>query len=199
MIPAPRVNVVPMPPTAPHIMAPRPPPMVVPTGKSKASKRWNTLKLERGETNASVYLLLAFVPAPPMPQPPPAVPAPPVHPPPPREDEPTNKKMKTEDNLIPEEEFLRRNKVCWSNCALKIFCNIDMNLKKLLSTELVIFWDLSLINVSSINISLSSRLALMSSGSCGRQSTSTEHAGQDRMEAKWTSAEFHRPTFRPGK
>ena len=33
MIPAPRINVVPMPPSAPHIMAPRPPPMVVPTGK----------------------------------------------------------------------------------------------------------------------------------------------------------------------
>uniref|UniRef100_A0A087YFQ4 Splicing factor 3a, subunit 1 n=1 Tax=Poecilia formosa TaxID=48698 RepID=A0A087YFQ4_POEFO len=82
MIPAPRVNVVPMPP-APHLMAPRPPPMVVPT---------------------------AFVPAPPMPQPPSAAPAPPVHPPPPHEDEPMSKKMKTEDNLIPEEEFLRRNK-----------------------------------------------------------------------------------------
>lgn len=37
MIPAPRVNVVPMPP-APHLMAPRPPPMVVPTGKSKFSQ-----------------------------------------------------------------------------------------------------------------------------------------------------------------
>lgn len=33
MIPAPRINVVPMPPSAPHIMAPRPPPMVVPAGK----------------------------------------------------------------------------------------------------------------------------------------------------------------------
>ncbi|KAM4745010.1 splicing factor 3A subunit 1 isoform 1-T1 [Anableps anableps] len=82
MIPASRVNVVPMPP-APHLMAPRPPPMVVPT---------------------------AFVPAPPMPQPPSAAPAPPVHPPPPHEEEPVSKKMKTEDNLIPEEEFLRRNK-----------------------------------------------------------------------------------------
>ncbi|MEQ2161874.1 hypothetical protein GOODEAATRI_014107 [Goodea atripinnis] len=84
MIPAPRVNVVPMPP-APHLMAPRPPPMVVPT---------------------------AFVPAPPIPQPPSAAPAPPIHPPPPHEEEPVSKKMKTEDNLIPEEEFLRRNKVC---------------------------------------------------------------------------------------
>lgn len=82
MIPAPRINVVPMPPSAPHIMAPRPPPMVVPA---------------------------AFVPAPPVPQPP-SAPAPPVHPPPPHEDEPANKKMKTEDNLIPEEEFLRRSK-----------------------------------------------------------------------------------------
>uniref|UniRef100_A0A8C9TD99 Splicing factor 3A subunit 1 n=1 Tax=Scleropages formosus TaxID=113540 RepID=A0A8C9TD99_SCLFO len=54
----------------------------------------------------------AFVPAPPVPQPPSAAPAPlpPVHPPPPHEDEPASKKMKTEDNLIPEEEFLRRNK-----------------------------------------------------------------------------------------
>ena len=53
--------------------------------------------------------LPAFVPAPPVPQPP--APAPPSHPPPPRDDEPMNKKMKTEDNLMPEEEFLRRNKV----------------------------------------------------------------------------------------
>ena len=29
----PRINVVPMPPSNPHIMAPRPPPMVVPSGK----------------------------------------------------------------------------------------------------------------------------------------------------------------------
>uniref|UniRef100_A0A8C5DUX0 Splicing factor 3A subunit 1 n=1 Tax=Gouania willdenowi TaxID=441366 RepID=A0A8C5DUX0_GOUWI len=83
MIPAPRINVVPLPSSAPHIMAPRPPPMVVPA---------------------------AFVPAPPVPQPPPSVPAPPAHPPPPHDDEPVNKKMKTEDNLIPEDEFLRRNK-----------------------------------------------------------------------------------------
>lgn len=55
---------------------------------------------------------VAFVPAPPVPQPPSVVPAPPIHPPPPREDEPVSKKMKSEDNLIPEEEFLRRNKVC---------------------------------------------------------------------------------------
>lgn len=85
MLHAPRINVVPMPPSAQHIMAPRPPPMVVPA---------------------------AFVPAPPIPQPPSAVsaPLPPAHPPPPHEDEPSSKKMKTEDNLIPEEEFLRRNK-----------------------------------------------------------------------------------------
>lgn len=38
MISAPRINVVPMPPSAPHIMAPRPPPMVVPAGKMKVSK-----------------------------------------------------------------------------------------------------------------------------------------------------------------
>ncbi|XP_072288587.1 splicing factor 3A subunit 1 [Eucyclogobius newberryi] len=81
MIPTSRLNMVPMPPSAPHLMAPRPPPMVVPT---------------------------AFVPAPPVPQPP--APAPPIHPPPPHEDEPVNKKMKSEDNLIPEEEFLRRSK-----------------------------------------------------------------------------------------
>ncbi|XP_048066524.1 splicing factor 3A subunit 1 [Megalobrama amblycephala] len=85
MLHAPRINVVPMPPSGPHIMAPRPPPMVVPA---------------------------AFVPAPPVPQPPSTVsaPMPPAHPPPPHEDEPSSKKMKTEDNLIPEEEFLRRNK-----------------------------------------------------------------------------------------
>ncbi|KAG7331975.1 hypothetical protein KOW79_003809 [Hemibagrus wyckioides] len=85
MVHAPRINVVPMPPAAPHIMAPRPPPMVVPA---------------------------AFVPAPPVPQPPSAAPAPmpPAHPPAPHEDEPVSKKMKTEDNLIPEDEFLRRNK-----------------------------------------------------------------------------------------
>lgn len=59
-----------------------------------------------------LLLLPAFVPAPPVPQPPSAVPAPPSHPPPPHDDEPVSKKMKTEDNLIPEEEFLRRNKVC---------------------------------------------------------------------------------------
>uniref|UniRef100_A0A8C3AGS4 Splicing factor 3A subunit 1 n=1 Tax=Cyclopterus lumpus TaxID=8103 RepID=A0A8C3AGS4_CYCLU len=39
-----------------------------------------------------------------------SAPAPPSHPPPPHDDEPVNKKMKTEDNLMPEEEFLRRNK-----------------------------------------------------------------------------------------
>ncbi|XP_076126305.1 splicing factor 3A subunit 1 [Alosa pseudoharengus] len=85
MLHTPRINVVPMPPSGPHIMTPRPPPMVVPT---------------------------AFVPAPPVPQPPSssAAPMPPAHPPPPHEDEPVSKKMKTEDNLIPEEEYLRRNK-----------------------------------------------------------------------------------------
>ncbi|XP_053725582.1 splicing factor 3A subunit 1 [Synchiropus splendidus] len=81
MIPAPRINVVPMPP-APHLMAPRPPPMVVPA---------------------------AFVPAPPVPQPP-SAPMPPPHPASLHDDEPMSKKMKTEENLIPEEEFLRRNK-----------------------------------------------------------------------------------------
>lgn len=37
MIP-PRINVVPLPPNAPHIMAPRPPPMVVPAGKTDVVK-----------------------------------------------------------------------------------------------------------------------------------------------------------------
>ncbi|XP_062855537.1 splicing factor 3A subunit 1 [Trichomycterus rosablanca] len=85
MVHTPRINVLPMPPGPPHIMAPRPPPMVVPA---------------------------AFVPAPPVPQPPSVAPAPmpPPRPPVPIEDEPISKKMKTEDNLIPEEEFLRRNK-----------------------------------------------------------------------------------------
>ncbi|XP_041084244.1 splicing factor 3A subunit 1-like [Polyodon spathula] len=85
MIHAPRINVVPMSPSG-HLMAPRPPPMVVPA---------------------------AFVPAPPVPQPPSSAPAPmpPARPPPPpHEDEPASKKMKSEDNLIPEEEFLHRNK-----------------------------------------------------------------------------------------
>uniref|UniRef100_A0A8C3AGF7 Splicing factor 3A subunit 1 n=1 Tax=Cyclopterus lumpus TaxID=8103 RepID=A0A8C3AGF7_CYCLU len=36
-----------------------------------------------------------------------SAPAPPSHPPPPHDDEPVNKKMKTEDNLMPEEEFLQ--------------------------------------------------------------------------------------------
>lgn len=67
-------------------------------------------------------LFPAFVPAPPVPQPPSAAPAPPAHPPPPHEDEPVSKKMKTEDNLIPEEEFLRRNKVFESSDVLKMCC-----------------------------------------------------------------------------
>ncbi|KAK7834385.1 hypothetical protein U0070_017571, partial [Myodes glareolus] len=83
IIHAPRINVVPMPPAAPPIMAPRPPPMIVPT---------------------------AFVPAPPVAPVPAPAPMPPVHPPPPMEDEPPSKKLKTEDSLMPEEEFLRRNK-----------------------------------------------------------------------------------------
>ncbi|NP_001135217.1 splicing factor 3A subunit 1 isoform X1 [Salmo salar] len=84
MMHAPRINVVPM-PQPPHMMAPRPPPMVVPT---------------------------AFVPAPPVPQPPRPRPdpQPPSQPPLPHNDEPASKKMKTEDNLMPEEEFLRRYK-----------------------------------------------------------------------------------------
>uniref|UniRef100_A0A8B9J2A3 Splicing factor 3A subunit 1 n=1 Tax=Amazona collaria TaxID=241587 RepID=A0A8B9J2A3_9PSIT len=83
IIHTPRINVVPMPPSAPPIMTPRPPPMIVPT---------------------------AFVPAPPVAPVPSPAPMPPVHPPPPMEDEPVSKKLKSEDSLIPEEEFLRRNK-----------------------------------------------------------------------------------------
>uniref|UniRef100_A0A8D2QEX8 Splicing factor 3A subunit 1 n=1 Tax=Zonotrichia albicollis TaxID=44394 RepID=A0A8D2QEX8_ZONAL len=79
IIHTPRINVVPMPPSAPPIMSPRPPPMIVPT---------------------------AFVPAPPVAPVPSPAPMPPVHPPPPMEDEPVSKKLKSEDSLIPEEEFL---------------------------------------------------------------------------------------------
>ncbi|XP_042636207.1 splicing factor 3A subunit 1-like [Orycteropus afer afer] len=83
IIHVPRINVMPIPPSAPPIMAPRPPPMIVPT---------------------------AFVPAPPVAPVPAPAPMPPVHPPPPMEDEPTSKKLKTEDSLMPEEAFLHRNK-----------------------------------------------------------------------------------------
>ncbi|NXY38291.1 SF3A1 factor, partial [Pomatorhinus ruficollis] len=54
--------------------------------------------------------IAAFVPAPPVAPVPSPAPMPPVHPPPPMEDEPVSKKLKSEDSLIPEEEFLRRNK-----------------------------------------------------------------------------------------
>ncbi|XP_073486988.1 splicing factor 3A subunit 1 isoform X2 [Aquarana catesbeiana] len=80
---APRINVVPMPPNPPPMMAQRAPHMLVPA---------------------------AFVPAPPVAPVPTSAPLPPSHPPPPMEDEPSAKKMKSEDSLIPEEEFLRRNK-----------------------------------------------------------------------------------------
>ncbi|KAL2092153.1 hypothetical protein ACEWY4_011951 [Coilia grayii] len=98
MVHPPRINVVPMPPSGPHLMAPRPPPMVVPTVT-------HSPLLPRPHPPT-------FVPAPPVPQPPSsnAAPLPPAHPPPPHDDEPVSKKMKTEDNLIPEEEYLRRNK-----------------------------------------------------------------------------------------
>eukprot|EP00062_Callorhinchus_milii_P016718 gi/632968315/ref/XP_007900459.1/ PREDICTED: splicing factor 3A subunit 1 [Callorhinchus milii] len=75
-----RISVLPMPQSA-SPMNPRPPPMVVPSG---------------------------FVPAPPVNPAPLSSSLP--RPPPPMEDEPVAKKSKTEDNLIPEEEFLRRNK-----------------------------------------------------------------------------------------
>ncbi|XP_043571599.1 splicing factor 3A subunit 1 [Chiloscyllium plagiosum] len=81
MIPGPRINVVPMPPSAPPVLTPRPPPMVVPA---------------------------TFVPAPPVVPAP--IPSSLPRPPPPLDDEPAAKKMKSEENLIPEEEFLRRNK-----------------------------------------------------------------------------------------
>ncbi|XP_040207955.1 splicing factor 3A subunit 1 isoform X2 [Rana temporaria] len=80
---APRINVVPMPPNPPPMMPQRAPHMLVPA---------------------------AFVPAPPVAPVPTSAPLPPSHPPPPMEDEPSAKKMKSEDSLIPEEEFLRRNK-----------------------------------------------------------------------------------------
>ncbi|XP_075685721.1 splicing factor 3A subunit 1 isoform X1 [Rhinoderma darwinii] len=80
---APRINVVQMPPNPPPMMPQRAPHMIVPT---------------------------AFVPAPPAPLPTPAPLPPNHHPPPPMEDEPSAKKMKSEDSLIPEDEFLRRNK-----------------------------------------------------------------------------------------
>lgn len=54
----------------------------------------------------------AFVPAPPVAPVSAPAPMPPVHPPPPMDDEPASKKLKSEENLMPEEEFLRRNKVC---------------------------------------------------------------------------------------
>ncbi|XP_075425016.1 splicing factor 3A subunit 1 isoform X2 [Ascaphus truei] len=76
-----RINVVQMQPNVPPMMAQRSPHMIVPAG---------------------------FVSAPPVA--PGTSPHPPVRPPPPMEDEPTAKKMKSEDALMPEEEFLRRNK-----------------------------------------------------------------------------------------
>uniref|UniRef100_A0A6J0U6T9 Splicing factor 3A subunit 1 isoform X1 n=1 Tax=Pogona vitticeps TaxID=103695 RepID=A0A6J0U6T9_9SAUR len=93
IIHAPRINVVPMPPSAPPMMAPRPPPMIVPTG------------YRQGPVSSP-----AFVPAPPVPPVSAPAPMPPVHPPPPMDDEPASKKLKSEDSLMPEEEFLRRNK-----------------------------------------------------------------------------------------
>ncbi|XP_073527548.1 splicing factor 3A subunit 1 isoform X1 [Phyllobates terribilis] len=80
---APRINVLPMPPNPPPMMAQRAPHMIVPA---------------------------AFVSAPPVAPLPTPAPLPPAHPPPPMDDEPSAKKMKSEDSLIPEDEFLRRNK-----------------------------------------------------------------------------------------
>ncbi|XP_018411015.1 PREDICTED: splicing factor 3A subunit 1 isoform X2 [Nanorana parkeri] len=80
---APRINVVPMPPNPSSMMAQRGPHMIVPA---------------------------AFVSAPPVAPVPTQAPMPPAHPPPPLDDEPSAKKMKSEDSLIPEEEFLRRHK-----------------------------------------------------------------------------------------
>lgn len=68
----------------------------------------------------SPHPISAFVPAPPVAPVPSPAPMPPVHPPPPMEDEPVSKKLKSEDSLIPEEEFLRRNKVpVWAGCLLR--------------------------------------------------------------------------------
>lgn len=58
MIPAPRINVVPMPPPAPHMMAPRPPPMVVPTGKMEVSAHLSlTFKMNARVFRAFVMIL----------------------------------------------------------------------------------------------------------------------------------------------
>lgn len=69
-------------------------------------------------TGLLLPLSAAFVPAPPVAPVPAPAPMPPVHPPPPMEDEPASKKLKTEDSLMPEEEFLRRNKVYDLECSL---------------------------------------------------------------------------------
>ncbi|CAJ0945038.1 unnamed protein product [Ranitomeya imitator] len=61
-------------------------------------------------TTHDCFQLVTFVSAPPVAPVPAPVPLPPVHPPPPMDDEPSAKKMKSEDSLIPEDEFLRRNK-----------------------------------------------------------------------------------------
>lgn len=54
-------------------------------------------------------------PRPPMPQ---------KQPPPPMDDEPPNKKQKTEDQLIDENVFLQRNKVCFELQIISIFSNL---------------------------------------------------------------------------
>lgn len=52
-------------------------------------------------------------PGPPGPPGPPHRPGPPPPPSGPMDDEPPSKKQKSEDNLMPEEEFLKKNKVCF--------------------------------------------------------------------------------------
>uniref|UniRef100_A0A672JPN5 Splicing factor 3A subunit 1 n=1 Tax=Salarias fasciatus TaxID=181472 RepID=A0A672JPN5_SALFA len=96
------VPVIPRPPVAPvvrltpgQVIAPMPPMIPAP--------RINVVPMPSSAPHI-------MAPRPPPMVPPSAAPAPPVHPPPPHDDEPLSKKMKTEDNLIPEDEFLRRNK-----------------------------------------------------------------------------------------
>lgn len=79
---------------------------------------WASSPLLYSWGNCMYRVFVAFVPAPPVAPVPAPAPMPPVHPPPPMEDEPPSKKLKTEDSLMPEEEFLRRNKVCDPECYL---------------------------------------------------------------------------------
>lgn len=57
MVHTPRINVVPMPPTAPHVMAPRPPPMVVPAGET-VSTRSTVLPTDNRALNSPLSCVL---------------------------------------------------------------------------------------------------------------------------------------------